>query len=363
MRWWVPVAAVAVCVLVPAAVGSSPRADRRLDRALVQLVSMAGGPPGVIAVVQRGTRRIVFEHGVADRATGAGISLADHWRIASVSKAFGGAAAVRLVAQGRLNWSDTIAKRLPRLPRQWGRVTLRQALQHTSGLPDFSASDGLRKALTKHPLATMKPSTLLSWVAKEPLRFTPGSKYKYSNTDNVVVAFFIQAATGLPYEQALRKLVLRPLHLRATSLPSGYRMPSPFVHGYSGADDDSEIVSASYSWASGGIVSRPLDLTRFIRWYAPRGQGPFRTGGTSEPNGPGANSAGLAIFRYRTPCGTVYGHTGNTFGYTAFIAASHDGRRSVTILASTQLTHGVGDQKAFQALRAAFSLGVCAALA
>jgi len=74
------------------------------------------------------------------------------------------------------------------------------------------------------------------------------------------------------------------------------------------------------------------------------------------------NDAGLAIFRYRTPCGTVYGHTGNFLGYTAFMASSPDGRRSVTIQASTQLSGGTGAPKAFQALRRAFGLGVCAAL-
>jgi D-alanyl-D-alanine carboxypeptidase len=138
-------------------------------------------------------------------------------------------------------------------------------------------------------------------------------------------------------------------------------MPAPYVHGYAGKEDESEVLNPTLAWASGGIVSTPTDLTRFIRWYAPRGRGPFRAG-NSDPEGPGVNEAGLAIFRYRTPCGTVFGHTGNFFGYTAFIAATRDGRRSITIQASTQLSKGTGDQRAFQALRRAFSLGVCAAL-
>jgi len=83
--------------------------------------------------------------------------------------------------------------------------------------------------------------------------------------------------------------------------------------------------------------------------------------GESEPPGPGVNGAGLAIFRYKTSCGTVYGHTGNFLGYTAFIATSADGRRSVTIQVSTQLAPGSGDKRAYQALRRAFALGVCAA--
>jgi D-alanyl-D-alanine carboxypeptidase len=79
-------------------------------------------------------------------------------------------------------------------------------------------------------------------------------------------------------------------------------------------------------WASGGIVSTPADLNAFIRGYV-RGDLFDRLirvqqrrllleGGGSEPPGPGKNSAGLAVFRYETKCGTVWGHTGYTPGYT-----------------------------------------------
>jgi hypothetical protein len=86
-------------------------------------------------------------------------------------------------------------------------------------------------------------------------------------------------------------------------------------------------------------------------------------GGGSEPPGPGKNSAGLGIFRYETGCGTVWGHTGNTPGYTQFMAASPDGKRSVTVSINSQLTPTEGDPEAFKALRRAEGLAVCAALA
>ncbi len=348
--------------LVPCAAGSRTASpDTKLDRALAELVAAPGGPPGVVAIVQRGSQRVVLKHGVADRSPRRPIALVDHWRIASVAKAFSGAVAVVLVGRGRLRLDDTIGKRLPRLPRAWHKVTLAQALQHTSGLPDFSASPGAVEQIKAHPRAPVQPSTLISWVADEGLRFPPGSKYRYSNTDNVVAALFAEKATRLSYERVLHALVLDPLALRGTSLPAGYRMPAPYVHGYSAKQDVSEVINPTLAWASGGIVSTPLDVTRFIRWYAPRGRGPFRPG-SSDPEGPGVNDAGLAIFRYRTRCGIVYGHTGNFYGYTAFIAATRDGKRSITIQASTQLSERAGDPRAFQALRRAFSLGVCAAL-
>ncbi len=107
-------------------------------------------------------------------------------------------------------------------------------------------------------------------------------------------------------------------------------------------------------------MSSPGDLTTFVRWYARRAQNRFRPG-NSEPAGPGKNEAGLGVFRYRTRCGTMYGHTGNFLGYTAFIAASRDGRRSVTIQVSTQVDARAAPRPVYQALRRAFALGVCAA--
>lgn len=85
-------------------------------------------------------------------------------------------------------------------------------------------------------------------------------------------------------------------------------------------------------------------------------------GGGSEPPGPGENSAGLGIFRYETKCGTVWGHTGNFFGYTQFMAASPNGRRSVTVSINAQNTPTQGRPAVFRALRRAEELAVCAAL-
>jgi D-alanyl-D-alanine carboxypeptidase len=85
----------------------------------------------------------------------------------------------------------------------------------------------------------------------------------------------------------------------------------------------------------------------------------FRAG-SSEPPGPGTNSAGLALFRYQTKCGTFFGHTGNTPGYTQFVAASNNGTRSASVSVNAQITPTV-NKSAFPALRKIFELAVCAA--
>ncbi|MDQ6837868.1 MAG: beta-lactamase family protein, partial [Actinomycetota bacterium] len=348
-------------------------ADTVLDRALRRFVAFRNGPPGIAVVVHRGDEVRFHTAGVADVVTGARPQLDDHMRLASVAKAFSGAAALAVVADGKLSLDSTIGDRLPALPTAWSKVTLRQALNHTSGLPDFSQSSAFREALFASLLVAPPPIELLSYVADEPLEFRPGSRYQYSNSDNIVVGLMIEAATGQPYEQVLRERVYNPLGLTRTSLPRGPEMPTPYIHGYEVAPlkDVSELFAAGWSWASGGVVSTPRDADRFVRGYvagattdaATRAeQLRFVTGGQSEPPGPGQNAAGLGIFRYQTTCGTVYGHTGNTAGYTQFVAANADGTRSTTVSINAQITPK-DDRAAFTFLRSIFSLAVCAALA
>jgi D-alanyl-D-alanine carboxypeptidase len=351
-------------------------ADAALDRALKELVAMEGGPPGVIAVVQRGQHRKVHTIGVRNIKSGLPMRIHDRMRIASAAKAFSGAVALSLVSKGKLSLQDTIGERLRELlPEAWWEVTLRQLLNHTSGIPDFAGDEGVADAFVASPKKAPPPEELLSLMEEVDLLFDPGSEYHYSNSDNIVVALMVEAATGTSYEEQLRERVYKPLGLRKTTLPRGTNLRKPFIHGYSSQDppeDLSEDFAAGWAWASGGIVSTPADLNDFIRGYVggklfdERTQAKQRRvieGASSDPPGPGKNSAGLAIFRYETRCGTVWGHTGNTAGYTQFAAASADGRRSVTVSINAQHTLTTGSPVVFKALRRAEGLAVCAALA
>ncbi|MFE2560558.1 serine hydrolase domain-containing protein [Streptomyces sp. NPDC059352] len=361
VRLRLPVASLAVsaalAVLVqPVQATGTPPADRALHQQLNDLVRTAGGPPGVIALMRRDDRTAVYRAGVADTRTGRPPRTSDHMRIASVAKAFSGAVALRLVDRNKLDLDDTIGERLPSLPAAWHQVTLRQLLSHTSGLPDFSRAPAFLEILREDPRHHFDSRRLLDFVAEENLLFPPGSRYEYSNSDNIAVALMAEAVTGQRYERLLEQLVYRPVGLWQTSLPQGYRLPRPFLHGYdvtppAPPEDISEVLSASGVWASGGIVSTPKDLNAFARvWAGGRGflsqetrrqQRTFIPGAASEPAGPGVNAGGLAIFRYTTRCGTVYGHTGNFPGYTQLAVGTADGKRSLTFSINTQTSKTV----------------------
>ena len=332
-----------IAALVPSAFARSA-SDARVLKDLHQLVAAPGGPPGAIVTLFRRGRTIVLSAGVARVGARRPPRATDHMRIASIAKAFSGAIVLQLAQQRRLGLDDTIARRRPGLPRAWARVTIRELLNHTSGVPDYTESDGFRRQLDTDPTGYVPPGRVISWVARERLRFTPGSRYRYSNTDNIVIGLIAERVTGRSYGGLLRTRVFRRLGLRHTSFPSGVRIASPVLHGYvttpgKPPQDVTEALSPSGAWASGAIVSTPLDLGRFIRGYVSgalfgtaiqRQQRRFIVDGASVPAGPGNNAAGLGLFRYRSRCGTVYGHTGDFPGYVQWAAATGDGRRSVT---------------------------------
>lgn len=340
---------------------------------LKRLVAAPGGPPGAIATMYRDGKLTILRAGRADVKRSGAPKPTDHMRIASVAKAFNGAVALHLVAEGRLGLDDTIGQRLSGMPATWGSVTVRQMLNHTSGLPDYTQSKAFAEQAKKNPRGFVSPQKIIDWVRGEPLEFAPGSDYEYSNTDNIVIGLIVEAVTGQSYAKSLDDIVFNPAGLSQTSFPTKPALPKPFIHGYvvevgEPPTDVTTFLSPSGAWASGAIVSTPRDLNAFIRadlglsFFSLAQQAEqmnFVPGGKSSPPGPGQNSAGLALFRYKTKCGTVYGHTGNFPGYVQFAAATADGTRAVT----TSLNIPAPTGKLLAQLRRVQETAVCALLA
>lgn len=366
----IPVALVCFASLAPGAGAKSTPAD--VQRGLERLVNSPGGPPGAVATIYRNGKLTTLRAGRADIKRKGAPRANDHMRIASIAKAFSGAVALNLIRAGKLGLDDTISQRLPGAPAAWGAVTVRQLLNHTSGLPDYTRSEPFAKQAEKDPRGYVSPQTVIGWVSGDPLEFPPGSKYEYSNTDNIVVGLIAEEVSGETYGGLLQNIVFGPAKLTQTTFPTKVALPKPYIHGYIVApgeedEDVSTFLSPSGAWASGAIVSTPRELNAFIRAdlglkffdrAQQREQMRFVKGGESSPPGPGKNSAGLALFRYQTKCGTVFGHTGNFPGYVQFAAATADGRGAVT----TSLNIPAPDGKLLAQLRGVQATAVCALL-
>lgn len=346
---------------------------RSLDDALDALVERSDGPVGVVVLVDDGDD--VTVHAAGRRAAGSPEEPGpdDHVRIASVSKAITGATAYSLVDDGVLSLDDTVGRWLPDLPESWHPVTLRQLLTHTSGIPDFGRTDAFGEAVNASPAEAPAPEEVLA-LAGGGTDFEPGERFEYSNSNPFVTALVIEAATGEAFADVVAERVLGPLGMEDTYLPApdDPTVRSPAMGGYDPQPDGTveevaEVVAfGGWAWASGGFVSTPADLRRFVAAWASDGvvagdlrldRQRFVVPGSSEPRGPGRNGAGPAIFRYTTRCGTVYGHTGSILGATQFVAATPDGSRAVTFTITAQAGPDLLDE-----LRSAQAEAVCLAL-
>jgi D-alanyl-D-alanine carboxypeptidase len=184
-----------------------------------------------------------------------------------------------------------------------------------------------------------------------------------------------EAAFGQSHDKQLHDFVFSELELERTSLPTGLAIPEPYVRGYDNTppnppEDISEVINVQQVGAAGAIISTPVELTRFVRAYA---SGKLITRGLryqqraspsaqqGEPPGPGQNSGGLALYRYRTDCGLVLGHTGNFPGYTTLMIATPNGRRSAVVTVNEQLAENARPET-FEHLHRVFELAACAAL-
>src|SRR5829696_6510071 len=139
--------------------GNAEARDAVLDASPKALVARRGGTPGAIAIVQRGKDREVHAFGVRNLKGGLPMRPDVRMRQASTSKAFSGAVALSLVGEGELSLNDTIGEYLPGLPKAWHEITLRQLLDHKSGLPNFTADPDYLQALPASPKSHRCPES------------------------------------------------------------------------------------------------------------------------------------------------------------------------------------------------------------
>jgi D-alanyl-D-alanine carboxypeptidase len=155
-----------------------------------------------------------------------------HFRIASVTKSVTATAVLQLCQRDQLSLEDTLGKWLPKLDvATKDRVTIRQLLNHTSGIPDFMSNIEFVNTNYADPVR--------DWSLKErvgfarPLREPPAS-YRYSNTNYLLLSRIIEEASGKSYAEYVRHNILNPLEMDSTSVPGiqEYTLPTPYAHGY-----------------------------------------------------------------------------------------------------------------------------------
>ncbi|GHF30717.1 D-alanyl-D-alanine carboxypeptidase [Streptomyces mashuensis] len=354
------VSALAATALTATAATAAPSPGPDHDRhAAVRAVMdqhVKEGIPGVLGRSEDHGATWKGSAGVADLSTGRKRTDRDRFRIGSVTKAFTSVVLLQLEAEGRLNLDDTVDRHLPGLVRGNGhdgtRITLRQLLNHTSGIYNYTADPELAAALTtgfpQHRYDVWKPGQLVGLAMRHQPDFAPGTGWNYSNTNYVLAGMVAEKVTGRSWAQEVRQRVLRPAGLRDTTLPgNSSAMPSPHGRAYSklkfgpsgpsGPIQDTTELNPSWGWAAGEIISTTGDLNRFYSALVGGKLLPAKQQKellTAVPTGPGGESAGaagygLGLMRAKLSCGTsVWLHTGGIHGSSTLAASTDDGRHT-----------------------------------
>ena len=325
---------------------ASPRISRVELRELLDQI-VAAGAPGAAA-------RVTDEHGVtqaasgvADQESGRPMRPGLHYRVGSVTKSFVATVVLQLVAEGRLSLEDTVDRWLPGILSYGGQVTVRQLLDHTSGVPDYVVGPYVRLYTDpQEQLRAWTPGELVALVADRPPTSPPGTAWSYSNTGYVLAGMIVEAVTGDELDQQLRRRIFRPLRLRDTSFPvDGATIPRPFARGYGlpigqqkGPLLSFTVYNPSLAWAAGAVVSDLGELAKFFRALL-RGRllPPHLLAAMTTPVTTGGGFGyGLGLIVIETPAGRVLGHDGVIPGYRDVVLSTEDGRRQLGLMMNAE---------------------------
>jgi D-alanyl-D-alanine carboxypeptidase len=256
----------------------------------------------------------------------------DRFCIGSVTKTFTATVILLLMEEGTVALDDTLAQWVPSFPGGDG-ITVRNLLDHTSGLYDYLADPGLAYD------QPWTPEDLAAIAAAHPPEFAPGTDWSYSNTNYLLLGMVAERATGSTWVAEVRSRLLEPLGLEDTYY-MGEELPGrPLVRGYRGGEDVTHIAHPSVAWSVGGLVSNARDLNRFTRALfggdvlEPASLTQMVTPTTpSPPDSYPFDDYGLGVPIRHTPHGSCWGHGGGHPGYEVATAYFPDHDTATALL-------------------------------
>ncbi len=243
-----------------------PRA-RSVEALLSSLISPEE-PGAAVLVIEDG--RVVFErgYGVTGLRTRHPIDGRTNFRLASVTKQFTAAAAMLLVRDGRLRYGDPLERFFPDFPEYGRAITIRQLLNHTSGLPDYE--DLMAPLDPSVPVedVQIRDAGVLELLKRQAAgKFPPGAKWDYSNSGYVLLGLAIEKAAGSPFGRFLHDRIFAPLKMDHTlAYERGKNTVPDRAYGHSreaGLWRETDQSPTSATLGDGGVYSSLADLARW----------------------------------------------------------------------------------------------------
>jgi len=335
---------------------ATPAATPPSLQAMLDDARISYGAPGALAVVRHGDARVWLTSGTAD-THGTPITETTRFRIASITKPIVAALVLDAVRRGELQLDDVVGDVLPGAIRPQPAVTIRQLLDHTSGIFDeingVSSISDLEADIAKlaDPAVLAEATAILRKVTAgertiasdrvivglsetHDRYFAPGTEYHYSNTNYQLAAMVLEKVTGSSLAELLRTRFITPLGLRHMTITPPDRA-TPEFRGYTSSGADSELLDVTDdllgfgNGGNGGIVSTADDLA--FSMTAIVGGSYLPKDLTQEMLEPNLASYGLGIGEYPFSCAMVFGHQGGVNGTSSLAAVTPDGRDAVVV--------------------------------
>ena len=272
LAWFFSMAALALglvaCGLAPWAHATEGAAAQQVAAIFAPLI--ARQEPG-LAVLVRVNGRTVFERGYGSRdlRSGAPIDAHTNFRLASCTKQFTAMAILLLVHDGKLRLNETLAEVFPQFPAYGRTITLRNLLNHTSGLVDYE--DLMDKAYAGkawQEIPQISDAGVLELMQQQSAtKFAPGSAWEYSNSGYCVLGQVVEKAAGIPFADFLSRRIFLPLGMRnSVAHVAGKAHLETRAYGYTndaGTWLETDQSPTSATLGDGGIYSSLEDLSRW----------------------------------------------------------------------------------------------------
>ncbi len=234
----------------------------RADSLVFTYLAESRAPSASFAVIRGNDTLAYGAHGLANVDAWRAPTATTIYEIGSITKQFTSAAIMKLVDQGRVKLDDDLSKYVPQFPLQGKKVSIRQLLNHTSGIHSYTSSPGWAKTWNDE----MSPDAIVTFVAADTFDFAPGTSYRYSNTGYVLLGMVIEKASGQTYAKYLDARFFKPLGLRQTSYCPSKTSDPAFALGYSKGPSSTvraKFLHLSHPFSAGALCSTVAD---FVKW-------------------------------------------------------------------------------------------------
>lgn len=316
----------------------------------------AGKFPGAtLGVVLANGESFGLAVGFSDRDVKTPMKSTDRMLAGSTGKTFAAAVALQLVREGRIGLDDKIEKYLgkepwfSRLPNSRD-ITVRQLMNHSSGLVRYEFKDTFTRALTADPMKVWTPEERLAYLLDEKPPFEAGKGWDYSDTNYIVLGMIIEKVTGKRFYDEARRRLIKPFRLDNTIAQEGPVMKG-VIQGYAGPqnpfggkdamiENGKFVINPQLEWTGGGWASTGHDLARWAKLYF-EGKAfdpsllPQVLEGVVAPMLGRDAKYGLGVIIRPTQAGTTYGHSGFFPGYITDMMYFPDQRVAIAVQVNT----------------------------